>query len=121
MNFDGRPFHLTEHAVDRYQERVRPALSPEAAKADLLRLIAACGRQGTPPEWAISNEYVTDWFLFIGDDVCLPIHKGSAVTCLTRGGLPELTRARRNERKQAQRRARRLRRMYGPRPDGLAA
>lgn len=40
---------VTEHAVERYIERVRPDLTPEAARVELIRLVHSAPAVEPPP------------------------------------------------------------------------
>jgi hypothetical protein len=85
---------LTAHAVERYNHRVRPGLSLEAA-ADELAQIALVGEiTSDPPAWHLrSCAQIAPLYLCIGD-VLLPLTPGRgepevlvATTCLARGSL----------------------------------
>jgi hypothetical protein len=107
---------LTAHAVQRYQQRVRPALSLEAA-ADELARVALVGEITTePPTWHLrSCAQVAPYYLSVAD-VLLPLtpHRGRpgllvATTCLVKGSLsPDARRYRtaRRRRSAARRRSR---------------
>jgi hypothetical protein len=102
---------VTPHALARYGERVRPHLegNERALHNDLARVVRACGMT-TPlaPEWA-NNDWndnqprESDLFVHCGD-ICLVVrqssagsrHPGAVVTALTRGGISEIARAKRN-------------------------
>lgn len=115
---------MSEHAVDRYLERVKPALDLAAASEDLVRMAQSCGEIVEDyPDWVFNlRELVGDDYfdselehrhvavLMLGDDIALPLVERRndllAVTCLSRAGLPEGARAYRN-RKNRSKRARR--------------
>jgi hypothetical protein len=79
---------LTHHAVDRFQERVRPGLSREAAEDELARLVLFGSVVTEPPAWLCTRP--GDAYLVIGD-LALPLlaHAADgayyATTCLVRG------------------------------------
>lgn len=99
---------FTHHAVDRYIERVRPALDRTQALRELIALAAAAEIVDSPPAWYL-NEQPVDVFLTFGD-VVFPVQRDGqrlvAVTCVTRGLASVAWRQARNE-WHAQQRARR--------------
>ncbi len=100
-------FHVTDHAVMRYQERLRPGLDVFAAKRDLQRLIAAHGVIVERPDWYVPARHrpskATAWMM-IGPDVLLPLMgTGSAFCVLTvvcSHGLSDEARAKRSAEKR---------------------
>jgi hypothetical protein len=107
---------FSEHAIVRFRERCRPALSSAAAGIELER-VAAHGRiVRTAPDWhALGAAQTAEAYLLLGDDIILPLVRigGSqwlAKTCLTRKSMSAAARARRNDRKARSRAARRVRR-----------
>ncbi|MEJ7784892.1 MAG: hypothetical protein WKF96_08820 [Solirubrobacteraceae bacterium] len=85
---------ITAHAVQRYQQRVRPSLSIEAAEDELAR-VALVGEVLTePPAWHLrSCARLAPFYLCLAD-VVLPLtpHRGDpgvlvATTCLAKGSL----------------------------------
>jgi hypothetical protein len=81
---------LSRHAVQRYQERVRPGLDAARAEEDLQRLVAAADVQPLAPMWCRSVQLAL-CYAVIGD-VCLPLERDRrsigrliATTCLTPG------------------------------------
>lgn len=108
---------LTAHAVQRYHQRVRPALSLEAA-ADELARVALVGEITTePPAWHLrSCAQIAPYYLRVAD-VLLPLtpHRGQpdvlvATTCLAKGSLsPDARRYRTARRRRSTpRRSRRV-------------
>lgn len=103
---------LTEHCVERYQQRFRPALDIEAARTDLARLLDVADVVADPPRWLA--ERAEQWapaYALIGDDCVLPLVPAegrsgmlSAVTCLGRGGISDAARAYRSQRRRSRRR-----------------
>lgn len=81
---DERRVILTKHAFQRYNERVKPALTPEQAEQELRRLTAAALEGGmpittTPPfELVTASDQEKDAFLLISDGVCLALRGGQA-------------------------------------------
>lgn len=103
-------FRVTEHAVERYQERVKPWLSIDAARRELLALVELADFTTRKPTWATEPELaVPRGYLLLCDSVALPVARnGSITTCVTRGGIGnDELRRRRTNRKRARRRARR--------------
>ena len=98
---------FTDHAVRRYQERVRPALSLAEAEADLLRLAETHGGiTDNPPEWRQDwwDQFSNTRWLIIGDHIALPITAdGIATTCFARGDFSPERRERRNESRRGRR------------------
>src|SRR4051794_6955563 len=105
-----QPFkiELSRHAVQRFQERVRPALDLHVA-AEELRRIVAVGRIATEsPRWhADWAAQEAPFYLLVGALV-LPLRRSDrntliAVTCLARGDWSDDARRRRNARRRAHR------------------
>lgn len=118
---DGRLVTVAPHALERYIERVRPAMTPRQAAKDLRRLVAATGRVlDRPPAWAVRQRHgdITGW-VALGEDIVFPVIGGCCIpTCLTRGGLSPAAVERRRV-KQARRQERAHRRgMRDPRDGG---
>lgn len=76
--------YLSEHAIERFAERVRPTLTPDAARAELERLLP----QAEPVaelDWHTDHvEDPPDRYLVISDGVALAVIGKVAVTVLTR-------------------------------------
>lgn len=111
-----RGLHVSDHAVDRYVERVHPAMQWRKAKIELERLVRNEGiiHEGRPewvhlpPEDAQYDVAPPDAWVEIGDTGILCIIKNRVVvTVVCRSGMSELGRARRNARSAARRAARR--------------
>lgn len=79
--------HLSQHAIQRYMERVRPGLDFPAARTELRLLIARHGQQREPP--ASLGTRPADAWVSIGEDVWIPcsLHDGRlmAMSVLCRG------------------------------------
>jgi hypothetical protein len=118
---------MTTHAVHRFRERVRPGLGWSAAEEELERLLEYAELQAAPPTWLADRQATSaDAYLIIAD-IVLPLAKSRTgrdvwlvKTCLTRGGISEKTRDRRNSlrraRPQQSSRSRRNRRPYVAQP-----
>ena len=93
---------LSSHAVDRFRERVRPGLDPEAACDELARLAAIGELHDEAPAWLAARQRQEATAYLVAGDVVLPLqarpnppdHYG-VPTCLVRGGLSFEARARR--------------------------
>jgi hypothetical protein len=103
---------FTEHAVERFNERVRPTLDRGAAFAEMRRVAALGSIQPTAPDWAsgpsrdgTAGPQETLGWLVVGDvafPLIAPDQPGwaySAATCLTRGALGGELRREKNRRK----------------------
>jgi hypothetical protein len=106
---------VTDHAVSRYQERVRPGLGFDAAEAELLHVLPFARVEAVAPSWRVGPlEHPVAAWAMVGDGIAFPLVRGSepgllvAVTCLTQGCRSEEVLAVRRERKAARRAARRL-------------
>lgn len=114
---------LTDHAVERFRERARPALDLEHAADELARLALFGDIVEEPPEWHLRTaaQYASH-YLVIGDLV-LPLRPTSsgehlAVTCLVRGLRSDVARQRRRGARQA---SARFRSQSGRRPTKVKA
>ncbi len=110
-------FVITDHAVQRFIERVRPGFGPLAARAELGRLLRTYGEMSGEPPWFAEREVERqpDAWVRVDDDLFFPCRRMSTRTLvvdtvLTRGSISQLTRdernARRRKRAAARRRAR---------------
>lgn len=124
---NGEVLHLTEHAVQRYVERIKNVYDATYQEQrryaeDLRRLIECHGSLsdgepswiGIPPEDTTTVRRATA-YVSIGDSICIPVERGSngwiGLTLLARGGFSSERRANRNRRKQEQRQRRSARRL----------
>jgi hypothetical protein len=99
---------VTDHAIERYRERVRPGFGFVEAEADLLRVLGLGVWSEEPPGWAFYVPEHADnaGFVLLGDDVVFPVSRqdsgGLAVTtCLVRGDMAEQNRRERRAAKKA--------------------
>jgi hypothetical protein len=76
---------LSDHAVVRYHERVRPGLTLDRAGDELERLLAAHGRWAERPDW-VSDELPANRWVLLGDGIAFPVEGDVAVSCVTRAG-----------------------------------
>ena len=100
---------FSDHAVQRYQERLRPGLDLLHARNELTRLADAGQVTPNPPGWAQTADGGP--FLILGPDVCLPlVPKGRnrlvATTVLTRDSLKPADREQRHRERRIRRHAR---------------
>jgi hypothetical protein len=96
---------LSHHAIQRFHERVRPALDRDSAADELARIALAGRVLGEAPAWhAASAAQEAPLYLVLGD-VVLPLKPTGrdagyvATTCLARGSWSDASRARRNRRR----------------------
>lgn len=93
---------LTDHAVERWHERCRPAKDRDGALRDLVQLVAAVGVLVTQaPVWLGSDPDgpEADAYLMVGDDITLPVSRRSARTCIVAGEPSSLVRQQRSQRR----------------------
>ena len=107
---------ISDHCVDRYIERVKPALSIEQAEADLERLVGLAGIAAEPPAWHEERSLLeSDGYVVICDEIALPLQRAHdagvfvATTCVTRTSVSGKARAKRNHHKRSRRAAKRAR------------
>jgi hypothetical protein len=108
---------LSNHCVNRFHERVRPALEVLHARAQLEYLIEHGKIEKAPPDWmARTMRQKADAYLVVGTDLVLPLVAAGplgemvAKTCISRGGISEQARQRRSARAHDRKNARRARR-----------
>jgi len=100
---------VTNHAVTRYIERVKPAFDFEVAKAELLAFVNAVEPAPEPPQWVRAVEPDTTAFIEISDGIVAMIKDDSVTTVLTRSGHSPEARVAINAAKRKRRAARRWR------------
>lgn len=107
---------ITRHAVERYIERIKPALDEPAARRELEALLDLAEPLERPPvwiEWRIGMTYHS-----LSDGIiAAEAANGYVTTILIRGGCSEKARARRKSRRVQKREERRYedRDRYRPR------
>jgi hypothetical protein len=85
------PVEFSRHAVERYEERVRPGLSHARLSEELLRMASAGRIVPAPPRW-VAWDLRSPLYLELGD-VVFPLRRSGegsswiAATCLVRGSL----------------------------------
>ena len=97
---------LSAHAVVRFQERVRPALSLRRAGEELRELILLGRITNTAPRWLAARQQQRSAFYLVIGDVVLPLEPSRrdrsilvALTCIAAGCLSDASRAMRNRRR----------------------
>ena len=96
---------ISEHAVKRYCERVKPGLDEAAARNELERLRAAAAVAREPPAWLHAADQAP-CYLLLGDDVALPLLRQSdggwvASTCVAKSTLTVQRRAAKTARRKS--------------------
>jgi hypothetical protein len=104
---------LTEHAVEQYRERIRPALDLTAARFELAQLVPSGQICNAPPDWARSAG-AKPYYLVIGDALALPLASQGGrwvtTTCLVQTTLTPRRREERTRRRAQRAAAKRARR-----------
>jgi len=98
---------VSDHAVTRYWERVKPTLLRDQAKAELEALAAASETEARRPAWLHPSGEPVDAFLHLSDGIVGLIVDDTLITVLVRGVAPESLKKARRERKARRRRTRR--------------
>jgi len=96
---------LTTHAITRFVERVRPALRWSAAEEELSRLLALGEAVEQPPPWFVDRaQQQAARYVVIANEIVVPLSASReqpgrwlALTCIARGGISDVARARRND------------------------
>jgi hypothetical protein len=108
---------VSAHAVEQYRDRVKPALDPDAARAELEQLCTLGRIQAEAPGW-VNPARPAAYYLRLGDQIVLPLAPQAdgwvATTCVAEHTLTPARRAAKYARKgslaarkRAQRRTRR--------------
>ncbi len=130
LRADNVPVTWSEHAIERYLQRVKPALEADAVRKELSRLLATAVVSRTPPGWVRpgTGDVTPAAYLLLADgEICLPVIVAhgddgpwTATTALTASIAEGAQRERRNRRAQARRAgkasARKARTYEGGRP-----
>jgi hypothetical protein len=101
------PIRFSQHAVQRFRERVRDQGSDRLARRELARLAEGGHVTAEPPSWLTSEEEAPDAWLILGPDVCCPLVRRTdgrtgpqvlllASSVITRGSLGPVARESRN-------------------------
>jgi len=95
---------LYAHAIERYRDRVKPDLTFKEADAELRRLLRHATISSQRPSWISDKREDATTYAVLSDGIVLVVRSdrcaaGIAVTCLTRGGVGDEARAKRNRRR----------------------
>lgn len=107
---------LTDHAIQRYQERVKPHFTLDEAQVEARRLLEYFAAiQTERPNWfddaTGEHDQPFDGYAMIGDGIAFPLRGSRAITCVTVGSMGDEARTARNHRRRGRQRARNARRM----------
>lgn len=100
---------ITDHAVDRYIERVKPLLTKELARREIEALLATQGGEINPqaPSWipfeSRAERDFTGW-IELSDGIALAFMANRAVSVFVRSGVSPTYRAHRRAAKKRKRR-----------------
>lgn len=100
---------FSQHAIERYAERVRPTLTYDQACDELERLGAHVEVSDQAPPWSTEDWAGAEAWAWLGDTIVFPLQRENgtgahvATTCLVSGVVSDFTRERRNARKAARR------------------
>lgn len=84
-----RDFRLSDHAVERYRDRVRPLFSLEEACGELVSRLRRAEVHLTRPGWARSfsvvgeGRYPDEFVAVEADELLFPVRSGCILTTLT--------------------------------------
>jgi hypothetical protein len=114
LELPGGPVAVTNHALERYGERVRPHMAGyRRLHADMVRLVGVCGSvQADPPAWVKDDrdrEGEREGCFVACGDICLVVQESpegsrfpaAVTTVLARGHMGDVARAKRNSRRAA--------------------
>ena len=76
LRADNVPVTWSEHAIERYLQRVKPALEADAVRKELSRLLATAVVSRTPPGWVRpgTGDVTPAAYLLLADgEICLPV------------------------------------------------
>lgn len=100
---------LSAHAVERFRDRVRPALALDQAAAELERLIDDGRVRNYAPRWVADRQHQRAAFYLVVGDLVFPMdpsHRDQTtlrvLTCLARGHISPAARRAKNRRRRAQ-------------------
>jgi hypothetical protein len=104
--------HITDHAIDRYVSRVKPALDWRVGKAELEALVGAANRVlPGRPDWYSPGPAAPpgEGYVELADGIAGLVERGSVTTVVIRGEVTSSARAARNNRKRGRRLGRKKR------------
>jgi hypothetical protein len=82
----GVELEISEHAIIRFHERVRPTLSIEQAEQELIRQLEHHAHWAQP-DWLSPEELGDDEWLMIGDSIGFAVRGRFIVSCFVRATL----------------------------------
>jgi hypothetical protein len=88
---------ITNHAADRYVERVKPLLDREGARSEILRLLPTA-RLIDFPAWIDQSKHQGELAVELTDGIVAVVRDRWMVTICIRGSMKEKTRKSRNKR-----------------------
>jgi hypothetical protein len=104
---------LSEHAVEQYQQRLKPGLEPGAARAELDRLRSVGQISAEAPRW-VNAARPARYYLLLCDAIVLPLSAHAygwiATTCVTQRTLTPTRRTAKSARKASLRAGKRAQR-----------
>jgi len=84
------PHKISSHAVSRFQERVRPGISPEQARNLIGGLLADHTPSSEPPAWKHQRAGDNNsTYIEASDGICFILNDRNVVTVITRGWKPD--------------------------------
>lgn len=111
--------YLTEHAIERYHERVKPALAPEQARREAITLARRAEPTRDRPRWWYQRQGddVLEAWAYVTEGIAFGLVKRDngwvALTCCTAGGMSDVVREARRRRKRIAKARRRDQRWAG--------
>lgn len=102
-------YTISNHAVCRYIERVKPLAEFEAAQQELEVLIAQAGEPHGKPEWYFLPEQqdrASEFYLTLSDGIIAALKDEVVATVIVRGGGSPAFKGAKKARRQAERRRR---------------
>jgi hypothetical protein len=105
---------FTDHAVRRYQERVRPTLGLGQCRRELTALAEMAGEPSLkPPPWLTGIDTGNESYLELAEGICAPLKNGYVVTVMTAADIPPHEKEARRAAKRKRKRERRRLKSYG--------
>jgi hypothetical protein len=108
---------ISDHAAAQYQHRVKPALDPDAARAELTQLVAVGEITSVEPSWVHAAK-PAPFYLVVSDALALPLMPQAggwiATTCVAKTTYTPTRRAQRSAYKKSKASAKRAARRARP-------
>lgn len=107
---------VSDHAVERFQERVKPALDLDAARTELEALVRAAEKPSSEqPNWHV-KAVPCSLYLHLSDGIACTVKDETVTSVLTRASeAPDAKAAKKREKKKRQA-ERRVKRHHDSRP-----